>query len=156
MAFCIVAELMLGRGDKAWEIFCKANPVVRATEHEHYGVEPYIYSQFVAGPETNLNGQGFHHWLTSTCAWMQHAVVNWMLGARAEVDGLVIDPCIPKEWKEYEFTRPYRGKVLHIKVENPDSKNQVVKELYLNDRNVQGNLIKNIEKQENNIRAVLG
>ena len=116
MAFCLVAELILGRGDRAWEIMQKANPVLRATNQPAYGVEPYVYSQFVAGPETNLRGQGFHHWLTGTCSWMQYAVINWMLGVRAELGGLVLDPCIPAHWRRYELLRPYRVSTVHVTV----------------------------------------
>lgn len=141
MAFCLVAELMLGRAERAWNIFEKANPILRAANHPDYRVEPYVYSQFVAGPETNLGGQGFHHWLTGTCSWMQYAVVNWMLGARAEVDGLILDPCIPASWRRFELTRPYRASTLHITVENPQGKNRGVRSVRVNGRTLQGNRI---------------
>jgi cellobiose phosphorylase len=141
MAFCLVAELRLGRADRAWNILQKANPILRAANHPEYRVEPYVYSQFVAGPETNLQGQGFHHWLTGTCSWMQYAVVNWMLGARAEVDGLILDPCIPASWRRFELTRPYRGSTLHVIVENPQGKNQGVRSVQVNGRILEGNRI---------------
>jgi cellobiose phosphorylase len=139
MAFCLVAELMLGRADRAWNILEKANPIVRATRYPDYCVEPYVYSQFVAGPETNLRGQGFHHWLTGTCSWMQYAVINWLLGARAEVDGLILDPCIPAWWRRFELTRPYRGSTLHITVENPRGRNGGVSNIQVNGRTIEGN-----------------
>jgi cellobiose phosphorylase len=155
MAFCVVAELMLGRGDRAWEIIQKANPVIRARNHPDYRMEPYVYCQFVAGPETNLRGQGFHHWLTGTCSWMQYAVVNWMLGARAEVDALVLDPCIPSHWTSFEIVRPFRGSTFHITVENPHRKNRGVKTLNVEGQELPGNRITPQDKPMVQVRATI-
>jgi cellobiose phosphorylase len=156
MAFCILAELMLRRAEEAWDILCKANPVSRGREHPEYSMEPYIYSQFVAGPETNLNGQGFHHWLTSTCSWMQYIVTNWMLGARADLDGLAIDPCIPSNWREYKMKRPFRGSIVNINVKNPLRRNYGVKELRVNGKSVSGNTVFIPRKECVELEAVLG
>jgi cellobiose phosphorylase len=155
MAFCVVAELMLGRADLAWELIQKANPLVRAKSHPDYAMEPYVYCQFVAGPETNLRGQGFHHWLTGTCSWMQYAVINWLLGARAELDGLVVDPCIPSHWRGFELVRPYRGSTLHITVENPHGKSKGVKRLRVDGREVTGNRVPPPGKNRLEIYAVI-
>jgi cellobiose phosphorylase len=156
MAFCILAELMLKRAEQAWDILCKANPVLRARENPEYSMEPYVYSQFVAGPETNLNGQGFHHWLTSTCSWMQYVVINWMLGARADLDGLTIDPCIPSHWREYEINRPFRGSMVNINVKNPLGRNYGVKELRLDGKSVSGTTFVIPKKACLELEAVLG
>jgi cellobiose phosphorylase len=156
MAFCIVAELMLGHAEKAWDIICKANPLKRGRDHPDYSVEPYVYSQFVAGPETNLSGQGFHHWLTSTCSWMQYAVVNWMLGVRADIDGLIIDPCIPSHWKGFRMKKPFRGSTVNIVVENPTNVNSGIKSIHVDGRSFQGNRIPIIEKESFEVKVVLG
>ena len=118
-------------------------------------MEPYVYCQFVAGPETNLRGQGSHHWLTGTCAWMQYAVINWLLGARAEIDDLVLDPCISAHWERFELTRPYRGSTLHIRVENPHGKTRGVKNLVIDGQQVPGNRVPPPEQPHVEISAVL-
>jgi cellobiose phosphorylase len=156
MAFALVAELMLKRAEKAWEIFCKANPVLRSRQNKEYAVEPHIYSQFVAGPETNLAGQGFHHWLTSACNWMQYAVVNWMLGARADIEGLIIDPCIPSQWKICRFTRPFRGKNIHVEIQNPDGLNHGVKTMFLDGELVPGDMVILPKEEEVQLQVIMG
>jgi cellobiose phosphorylase len=156
MAFCLVGELMLKRAEKAWDIFCKANPLLRSREHPEYGVEPYVYSQFVAGPETNLSGKGSHHWLTSTCSWMQYAIINWMLGVRADFDGIIVDPCIPSHWKGFQFSRPFRGSMLHVSVENPRGRNWGVKKMTVNGRVVAETKIPLPLQDEVEIRVDMG
>jgi N,N'-diacetylchitobiose phosphorylase len=42
-----------------------------------------------------------------------------MLGIRPEYDGLMIDPCVPSDWKRFEVTRKWRGATYRITVENP-------------------------------------
>ena len=155
MAFCLVAELMLGRAERAWELLQKASPILRARRSREYGVEPYVYSQFMAGPETNLAGQGFHHWLTGTSSWMQYAVVNWLLGVRAEVDGLRIDPCIPSQWKGFELVRQFRGCRVTVKVENPHGRNHGVSHVLVDGQPVEGNLIPPPKSQQMHVLAVL-
>ena len=34
-------------------------------------------------------------------------------------DGLIIDPCIPSEWKSFEVKRIWREALYEIRVENP-------------------------------------
>jgi cellobiose phosphorylase len=158
MAFCLVAELKLGRAERAWEIIQKSNPPRRAKEHPEYEVEPYVYCQFVAGPETNLAGQGFHHWLTGTCNWMQYAIVNWLLGARAELDGLRIDPCIPRHWRRFSLRRPFRGATIELAIENPAGATSGVSNLTVNGQPLEGNLIRSPFSPGSTLRvtAVMG
>ncbi|HLP24053.1 MAG TPA: glycosyl hydrolase family 65 protein, partial [Acidobacteriota bacterium] len=47
-----------------------------------------------------------------------------MLGIRPEIDGLRIDPCIPKTWPGFTVKRVFRGKTVHIEVKNPAGVNR--------------------------------
>jgi N,N'-diacetylchitobiose phosphorylase len=50
---------------------------------------------------------------------MDHAVTHWILGVRVDYEGLIVDPCIPAHWKEFEVTRQWRGATYQIEVKNP-------------------------------------
>ncbi len=56
---------------------------------------------------------------------------------RTDYAGLVIDPCIPTEWREFEVTRGWRGAEFHIRVENPDGVSKGVRAATLNGQPVQ-------------------
>jgi cellobiose phosphorylase len=86
---------------------------------------------------------------------MHYAVVNWMLGARAEVDALVLDPCIPSHWRRYQVIRPYHGSTLHITVENPHGKNKGIQRVRIDGRLVDGNRIPAPDKPHVEIRATI-
>ena len=84
------------------------------------------------------------------------AATEWMLGARRDFKGLRIDPCIPSHWKEYEITRPFRGAVYHIKVENPNGVQKGIREIYLDGAKQESNLLVPKGKRRYEVRVVMG
>ena len=82
--------------------------------------EPYSYCQFVMGRDHTAYGRARHPWLTGSGGWNYTAATRWILGVRLSFEGLVVDPCIPAEWKEFQVTRQWRGATFHIAVTNPD------------------------------------
>lgn len=126
-AFSLVALLKVGMGDEAYRAYRAMLPAIKP--QPRYRMEPYVYSQYVAGPESPDFGQGAFHWMTGSAAWMFRAVLDWMLGVRPVLDGLLIDPCIPREWSGYIVERSFRGSKLHIDVRNPKGVNKGVTSL---------------------------
>jgi cellobiose phosphorylase len=116
----IWAECYGGRGDKAYEVLHKMMPTTR---HEAdagvYRVEPYVACQFIYGPESDRPGEGSHSWATGTAAWTLIVVWEWMFGVRPELDGLLIDPCLPSAWTGARLTRAYRGATYDIEIQKP-------------------------------------
>jgi N,N'-diacetylchitobiose phosphorylase len=81
--------------------------------------EPYSYCQFVLGQAHPHHGRARHPWLTGSAGWFYSAATRWILGVRPTFDGLLIDPCIPEDWKGYRMTRTWRNATYHITVSNP-------------------------------------
>ncbi len=141
VSWAVLAEAMLGHGDRAFEYYKKALPMNGIVSIDRYEVEPYVYSEYVTSPEHETFGQASHAWLTGSSTWMLRDGVDYILGVRPDYDGLIIDPCIPSTWKSYQITRKFRGKKYVITVKNPDGVNKGVKELRVNGKLVKGNLI---------------
>lgn len=139
-AFNIVARARLGRGADAVDLFRRLLPASK--EPAHYKMEPYIFSQFVAGPaDPESHGQGAFHWLTGTSAWMLRALTDHILGVRAEAGGLRIDPAVPPDWTEFSMRREYRGATFEIVFHNPTGAQTGIRNLKLNGCDVEGTLI---------------
>ena len=64
-----------------------------------------------------------------------------MLGAKAEYNGLLIDPCIPSEWGECEIERYYRGSIYHITIKNPCHIQYGKLEIIVDGKKLDGNLL---------------
>ena len=58
--------------------------------------------------------------MTGSGGWSYYAATRYILGVRPQFGGLLVEPCVPADWKEFRITRVWRGAVYHITVENPD------------------------------------
>jgi N,N'-diacetylchitobiose phosphorylase len=117
--WAIIAECKLGRGERAMKFYDALLPY---NQNDAIGVreaEPYSYCQFVMGRDHTAFGRARHPWLTGSAGWNYTAVTRWMLGVRLEFDGLIVDPCIPADWKEFHVTRRWREATFGITVNNP-------------------------------------
>jgi len=128
-AWAVIAAAMLGRGESAFRIYSKLNPMNRGKEPARYFAEPYVTAGNIEGPASAFYGRGGWTWYTGSAAWLFKAGLEWILGIRPVFNGLQIDPCIPAAWKEYTVRRTFRGAAFDIHVENPDGVECGVKEL---------------------------
>jgi len=64
-----------------------------------------------------------------------------ILGIQPDYDGLRIDPCVSKDWKNFKATRQFRGSTYNITVENPNGVCKGVKSMTVNGTPVDGNLV---------------
>ena len=121
----IIAEAMLGFGDKALELYRMINPIEHARTKEaskKYKVEPYVIPADIYGIG-NLAGRGGWTWYTGSASWYYKAGVENLLGLKVEEGYLKIEPCIPKTWKEYQIRYQYQESIYHITIKNPNGKN---------------------------------
>ncbi len=59
-------------------------------------------------------------------------MTRWILGVRLTFEGMIIDPCVPGDWKHFEVRRQWRGATYNITVENPDGVQKGVRTVTLN------------------------
>jgi N,N'-diacetylchitobiose phosphorylase len=137
----IVAEGLLGRGDRANELYESFLPAAKNDDADRYSMEPYVYSQFITGREHPKFGRARNSWLTGTASWAFTAATQYILGIRADYDGLVISPAIPTKWDGFEATRSYRGVTYKLSVKNPKHVSSGVKSLVVDGKRVDGNRI---------------
>ena len=140
--WAMIAETMLGNGDRAYEYYSQINPAGKNDSIDLYEIEPYVYAQNILGDEHPQFGLGRNSWLSGTASWCYQAGTQWILGIRAEYDGLLIDPCIPSRWDGFKVTRKYRGVTYHIIVTNPQHVCKGVAKVTVNGEQVVGGLIR--------------
>ncbi len=119
----IIAQTEAGRGNDAWNLYRKISPAWIKDQTLHR-VEPYVYCQMVAGKEAAKPGEGKNSWLTGTAAWNWLVISQHILGIRPTYNGLMVNPCIPSNLKEYTVTRKWREAEYVISVKNPNGKNR--------------------------------
>jgi cellobiose phosphorylase len=139
--WAVIAETLLGRGDRAYEYYRQINPAARNELMEVYECEPYVYPQNILGNEHPQFGLARNSWLSGTASWAYQAGTQYILGLRPEYNGLRLDPCIPAAWDGFELTRRFRGGVYHIVVRNPEHINKGVRRLQVDGVELAGSLI---------------
>ena len=137
----IIGETVLGRGDYAWDYYRKICPSYTESNSALHKVEPYVYSQMIAGKDAAKPGEAKNSWLTGTAAWNWYAITQYILGIKPAYNGLQIDPCICSEWKEYTVTRRFRGAEYEITIKNPDGVCKGIREMLLDGQPVEGNVV---------------
>lgn len=113
------AECVLGRGDRAMEMYDALCPYNQNDKIEIRKCEPYSYCQFVSGKDHSTFGEAHHPFMTGSGGWSYVAATRYMLGIAPDYDTLRIDPCIPAEWDGFSAVRRFRGGEYHITVQNP-------------------------------------
>lgn len=122
----MIAETVMGRGNRAFEVYKKITPAYIEDISDIHRTEPYVYSQMIAGKDAVHAGEAKNSWLTGTAAWNYYTVSQYILGIRPEFDGLRVEPCLSADIKECSITRKFRGTVYNIKVVNNNTGNMIV------------------------------
>ena len=96
-------------------------------------------------------------WLTGSAGWLFWLTTERLTGVTPEYRGLRIDPCIPSGWKKLGITRPFRGSVYDVQVLNPDGVQTGVKEIHVDGKKLDGNLLPDFrDGKTHSVRVLMG
>lgn len=133
-AWC--AEAILGRGSRAMKFYNALCPALQNDKIEVRQSEPYAYCQFIAGRDHTAFGRAHHPFMTGSSGWAYYAATQFLLGIRPDFDELIVDPCIPGDWKGFSVVRKWRGAEYRIHVANPDGVEKGVAQITVNGETV--------------------
>ncbi len=136
----VMAETVLGHGDRAFDVYRRTAPAYIEDQQLHR-TEPYVYSQTVNGKESFKPGEAKNSWLTGTAAWNFYAVSQAILGIKPQLDGLMIDPCLPASLKEVHIRRVFRGTTYEIDIRNLSGGEKGAVEVSVNGMRIEGQTI---------------
>ncbi len=136
-----IAETVVGRGNRAFEVYRKICPAYLEDISEIHRTEPYVYSQMIAGKDAVRHGEAKNSWLTGTAAWTFYNVSRYILGVMPEYDGLRVNPCVPDTMNHFTVTRKFRGDTYEIHVDNSAGVCKGVKEITVDGNAIAGDVI---------------
>jgi cellobiose phosphorylase len=148
----MIAETMIGRGDKAYDYYRRINPSAREEISDVHKCEPYIYAQMIAGKDAPTHGEAKNSWLTGTAAWNYVAITQWILGIRPTLNGLEVAPVMPSEWDGFEAARSYRGVRYEIQVRRKGPGNDV--QLEVDGQTINGTVIPEPPDGNKNVQVI--
>lgn len=146
----ILAEALLGHGNRAFEYFMETSPAAQNENADVRVLEPYVHGQFTESVESPFEGRSHVHWLTGTASTVMVGCVEGILGLRPDSEGLRLSPAIPSEWHSFTMDKVFRGKKLHIVVNNPEGKEGGYQSCTLNGKVLEENYIPAKDLQDEN------
>ncbi len=153
----MIGETAVGNGNRAWEYYRKICPSYLEEISELHKTEPYVYAQMVAGKDAFRPGEAKNSWLTGTASWNYYAITQYILGIRPDYDGLLIDPCIPEEWRNYSVTRKFRNATYQVEVLNPEGKSKGIRDILVDSSPQSSNLIRVFgDGKTHHIKVIMG
>jgi cellobiose phosphorylase len=155
-AWAIVAEALLGNGNRAYEYIRETMPMNQAYDPDLYKMEPYVYSEYVTSPDHPTFGEASHSWLTGSGVWMFRGGLDYVLGVRSNYDGLIVDPSIPFDWKGFKVKRRFRGATYNIEVSNPNGVQHGIASMTIDGKAVEGNVIPTLSEGTHEIKCIMG
>ena len=144
----MIGETVVGNGNRALEYYQKICPSYLEDISELHKTEPYVYAQMVAGKDAFKPGEAKNSWLTGTASWNFYAITQFILGIQPDYEGLIVDPCIPNDWKGFKISRKFRGALYEIEVKNPNGVSKGVKEVIVDGLSQTSNVIPLFEDGE--------
>ena len=155
--WAIIAETMLGHGDQAYKYWHAYMPAAYNTRAEIRQIEPYVYNQSTHGKHSPHFGNSRLPWLSGSATWSFFAATQYILGIRPDYEGLIIDPCIPSDWKLFKINRRFRNKNFYIIIKNESVVQKGVKMIFLNGKEIKGNMIPiSLAKDANEVIVEMG
>jgi len=140
LGWAIIAETILGNNERAYEYYRAYLPAAYNDRADIREIEPYVYCQSTMSKFSKQYGKSKLPWLTGTSTWAYVAATQYVFGLRADYNGLIIDPVVPKHWNKFTMTRKFRNKQFKIKVYNTGSGIRA-NEIICNGKTIQGNKI---------------
>lgn len=138
--FKVVADCMLGRAEEAWRTVLKVVPGSRWNPIGRSWAEPFAFNNcYDLMPE--IYGRAQYPWRTGTAAWFTMAIVEWILGARRNYEGLLINPCLSRTVKTARLTRTFRGARFEIEIDNRAGRCRGARAIELDGVRIAGNVL---------------
>ncbi|WGS64611.1 GH36-type glycosyl hydrolase domain-containing protein [Marinitoga aeolica] len=151
--WAVWAYALLKDNEKAYEAYKKICPPNRVKDIDNYLAEPYVTPGNTDGPLSPYYGRGGWTWYTGSAQWLHRVGTNYILGIRPTLDGLEINPCVPKDWNGFKYKRTFRNSTYLIEVINNGCN---IKEIYVDGKKIDSNIIPSFEdNKEHNIKVIL-
>lgn len=115
--FLAYALAMCRDGDGLYNILWRTLPTNPENPPEKNGQVPIWLSNYYFGLRDSENfGRSSRHYGTGTVAWMLMLLMEALCGARATVEGLELQPCLPESWSRISCRRKYRDAIYRITI----------------------------------------
>lgn len=113
-------------------------------------------SGFLIPDWIGLDGQPSERWSTSSAGLWSRTILESLCGVRATLNGLQINPCLPRDWRNLEVNRLFRGAEYHIRINNPLRVSSGIDRIVVDGSRLTGNVITPFRAGSHLVEVFLG
>lgn|GEM_PF-5173085 len=118
-ALMMWVSCLMGQPERSYKIWQTLNPVRLSRLNLGYDGEPYLVPSLLFGPDHPRSGKSYQKENFKALVRLYLVLTEQMLGVRASPGGLRIEPRLPADWQQVNFSRPFRGADYHIRLHDP-------------------------------------
>jgi len=113
--FKAYADCVAGNADEALKTVVQTLPTNPDNPPEkNTQIPTFVPNYYFSLMDSPSFGQSSRHHRTGTSPWLQWVVLENMLGVRATIHGLKIEPCMPSKWNRAFVERRFKNAVYRI------------------------------------------
>lgn len=113
--FLAYARAMEQDAEGLYEIIAETLPTNRKNPPDkNLQIPIYLPNYYYGLRESHNFGRSSQHYGTGSAAWMQMLIMEELMGVKAGVDGLRVEPLLPAEWEKASCRRKYKNAVYDI------------------------------------------
>ncbi len=149
-----VADCVAGRPEEAWKTYVKLSPDNPDNPVSQSKVEPFSFTNNYSAVSESLGLAGYP-WRTGTTGWMIVMLIEWILGARRNLKGLMIDPCLTKTIPTAKLTRKFRGATYYIEYDNTAGRCVGAQSIICDGKEIEGNILPDFKEGEHIVKVII-
>lgn len=146
--WAVWAFALMGDNENAYKAYAGICPPNRCADIDKYMSEPYVLPGNSDGPNSPYFGRGSWSWYSGSAQWLHRVAVQYVLGVRPTRDGLLVSPCIPKQWDGYKYVRKFRNAEYTIEV-----KRTGVSKMVVDGKQIDGNVVPDFREGKHSVEV---
>lgn len=155
-ALLALAALSIGQADRALQIYNSITAPSSQSAFREASAEPYYVSDWIFGTHSGRFGQAITDHTTAAAAWWLRVFYEGICGVRPNHGGIKIDPCLPRDWRQVEISRTFRGAHYHIRIQNTLRQSRGVERILVDGVRQTGQVIQPFKSGNHYVEVVLG
>ena len=136
------ADCIAGNREEAYETIRKTLPTNEENPHERSLQIPIFVPNYYFGLKDSPDfGRSSQNHSTGTAAWMLWVTVECLLGVKATIDGLEINPYVLDGWESFKLDRVYKNARYSIIIKKTKCGNTGVEKIKVNGKEIKDNIL---------------
>jgi cellobiose phosphorylase len=149
-----IGDCMLGRSENAWRTLNRILPGNPDNPVSHSGAELFSIPDQYSGV-IYIKGEAGQPWESQSAQWTMILLVEWILGVKPGMKGLLIDPCMPKELMTASVRRAFRNAIYDINLDNTSGRCRGLTSLKVDGAVCQDGIVPDFKSGRHRVEAVI-